>query len=186
MIMGLDFPYWETFNLRAVFPYLQDKLTNFPEATVYNDILSQWRGLRPDQQGLFQTPDLRRKIATLYGMYLVALSRGATPYQLHPLTPPRFKTAEFLQSQTGIDRASVVAFLTSLERLAKAGKIGFQYWNPERAVEGNKAVTTAQTTYNATKPKSDLQLAVQSGAKWIGFGALGLGALAAFTLLKRI
>lgn len=174
-LSGVDYRYWETFGLQRVFPGLQDKLAVFPVATLYNRILIDWPLLKP-KFALFQKPDLYRKLETLYGAYLVALSKGAAPYQLAD-REPKFKTAQFIVDQTGIDRATVVAFLSTLEKMAKAGQIDLKYWNPDRAVQQNKEIAKRIKEDTATAPKSALVSAVSdtaSGLKWGGIGLLAL------------
>ncbi len=183
MLLGIDYPYWSTFNLRSVFPKLEDALKVFPSSTLYNQILLDWPILR-DQvgKGFFTKPDLMRKIETLYGAYLLALSKGATPYKLSDRNP-KFKTAAFMVEQTGIDRAVVVAFLTTLEKLAKSGSIDNKYWDPDRAVQRNKAVTQRTKELEASSPKGPLDK-IQSTAEWIGFGALGILGVVALVYIK--
>lgn len=183
MLLGIDYPYWETFNLRSVFPKLEDALKVFPSSSIYNQIVLDWPILRKGaESGLFTKPDLMRKIETLYGSYLVALKNGATPYQLRDRNP-KFKTSEWIVKQTGIDRATVVAFLTTLEKLAKSGGIDNKYWDPDRAVQRNKAVTQRQAEFEATEPKGPLDK-VAKAAEWLGFGALGVLGVVAFAYMK--
>ena len=165
---GIDFPYWQTFGLQRVFPSLQDKLAGFPVATIYNRIIRDWPQLRP-QFALFKTPDLYRKLEQLYGAYVVALSKGANRYQVSDRNPP-FKTASFIIEQTGIDRQTVVAFLSSLEKLAKEGAIPFEFWDPKKAVAQAKAVTKVQKEVAAAKPPdpvTDTLQTVKTGFKWL-------------------
>jgi len=185
MLLGIDYPYWETFNLRAVFPKLEDALKVFPSSTMYNQILLDWPILR-DQVGksFLAKPDLMRKIDTLYGAYLVALSKGAAPYKLHDKLP-KFKTASFIVTQTGIDRATVVAFLATLEKLAKSGGIDSKYWDPDRAVERNKTITQRAKADAASAPQGPLDK-IQSTAEWIGFGALGVLGVVALMYMKPL
>ncbi len=186
---GIDYPYWETYNLRAVFPALQDKLTGFPVATVYNQIVMDWKGLRPSAFRVpFTVPDLQRKIHTLYGAYLVALSKGAAPYELHPRSRPAFQTAAFLTETTGIDRQTVVAFLSTLEKLAKAGRIDLKYYAPDKAIAFNKAVKKKQAEVKASEPETPLSSALDTAkntAGIIGIAALALVGLAAFSYIKK-
>lgn len=186
---GIDYPYWETYNLRAVFPALQDRLTGFPVATIYNQIVMDWKTLRPTAFRVpFTMPDLQRKLHTLYGAYLVALSKGAKPYELHPRARPAFQTAAFLVEKTGIDRQTVVAFLSTLEKLAKAGKIDLKYYAPDKAIELNKAVKQKHAEVKASEPETPFSSALDSAkntAGIIGIAALGLLGLAAFSYIKK-
>lgn len=179
MILGaVDFPYWETFGLRAVFPGLQDRLHAFPAATIYNQMISEWRSLRQDSKALFRTPDLVNKITTLYGAYLLALSKGAAPYELHPRNAPKVPLVSTLVSQTGIDRESVVAFLSTLEKLARSGAIEYRYWDPERATVQNKAVQKTNKAYEDSKPKTPFEeslAAVRTAAWLVGGGVVAFG-----------
>lgn len=175
MAGGIDYNYWKTFNLQRVFPKLQDALSVFPRATIYNRILVDWPTLKPSF-ALFQKNELERRLDTIYGAYLVALSKGAAPYQLADRAP-KFKTVSFIVEQTGIDRGTVVAFLTSLEKLAKSGGVDLKYWNPDRAVQLNKAVAARIKEDVATAPKSPVVTAIAdtaSGLKWGGIGLLAL------------
>ncbi len=183
MLLGIDYPYWQTFNLRATFPKLEDALKVFPSSSVYNRIVLDWPTLRDSAgKSLFATPDLMRKIDTLYGAYLLALSKGATPYKLADRSP-KFKTASFIVEQTGIDRGTVVAFLTTLEKMAKSGAIDSKYWDPDRAIQRNKAITSKQKEIAATAPQSPLDK-IASTAEWIGIGSIGILGLVAFMYLK--
>lgn len=187
MMLGLgadlNYPYWATFNLQALFPKLQDSLRNFPVSQMYNRILVDWPTLR----SAFEAGDIPTRIATLYGSYLVALSKGATPYRLAtPYKAGDFKTAEWMVNQTGIDRASVVAFLTTLEKMAREGAIDQKYWDPDRAAAQQKAVTAAVAQAKAAEPPSPLDTA-ETVAKWIGISALaGLGLAVVVAIKKAI
>lgn len=176
LLSGIDFPYWETFNLQILFPKLADWLSVFPSSQIYNAILRGWPELK-DQIGphLFAPADLKRKIETLYGSYLLALKNGATPYRLADRNV-KFPTASFMVQQTGIRRDVVVAFLTTLEKLARAGTINQQYWDPDRSVAQNKEVTKRQKEAEATAPKGAVDKAVQA-AQWVGVAALGITGL---------
>lgn len=168
LLAGIDYPYWATFNLQRVFPTLQDKLAAFPVATIYNRMIRDWPALRPSLS-LFKTPDLYRKLNQLFGAYTVALAKGANAYQVSDRNPP-FKTAAFIVEQTGIDRQTVVAFLSSLEKLAKEGGIDFQYWNPKKALEQAKSVTRQKKEIAAAEPKNAFEEAagkVGSAMKWV-------------------
>jgi hypothetical protein len=167
------------------FPGLQDKLSAFPAATIYNRIIRDWASLRP-QLKLFSKPALQRRIETLYGSYVVALSKGAAPYQLAD-REPKFKTVSFMVEQTGIDRQTVVAFLSTLEKMAKAGEIDLKYWNPDRATQQNKEIQRRQKIDAATAPKSPIIAAVQEGASAVKWGGIGLVALVgAFAVSKLV
>lgn len=174
---GIDFPFWATFNLQRVFPSLQDKLSAFPVATIYNRMIKDWATLRPTLS-LFSKPDLFRKLSQLFGAYTLALSKGAAPYQVSD-RKPKFLTVSFIMQQTGIDRLTVVAFLSSLEKLAKEGGIDFQYWNPKKALEQNKAVTAQQKAIAESEPQSPMSEAFSSigkVGKYITFALIaGLG-----------
>lgn len=175
MAGGIDYNYWKTFNLQRVFPKLQDLLSVFPRATIYNRILVDWPTLKP-AFALFQKSDLERRLDSIYGAYLVALSKGAAPYQLADRAP-KFKTASFIVEQTGIDRGTVVAFLSSLEKLAKSGGVDLKYWNPDRAVQLNKEVTKRIKEDAATAPVAPLVSTigtVANAAKWGGIGLVAL------------
>ncbi len=184
-LAGVNYPYWDTFLLQRVFPKLQDKLTVFPVATIYNQIIQDWPTLRP-AFALFQKPDLYRRLETLYGSYLVALSKGAVPYQLHPATPPKFQTATWMQTQTGIDRQTVVAFLSSLEKMAKSGAIDQKYWNPDRAVAENKEIAKRIQADTASAPKSPVVSAIADTASGLKWGGIGLLALVAAVAVGKI
>lgn len=175
-LSGIDFPYWETFNLRILFPKLADALAVFPSSQIYNAILTGWPTLK-DQIGphLFAPADLKRKIETLYGSYLVALKNGATPYQLSDRNP-KYATASFMTQQTGIRRDVVVAFLTTLEKLAKAGTINQKYWAPDRVAAENVQVTARQKQDEATKPKGPVDDFLSS-MRNVGIGVAVLGGL---------
>lgn len=175
MAGGIDYNYWKTFNLQRVFPKLQDLLSVFPRATIYNRILVDWPTLKPSF-AIFQKSDLERRLDSIYGAYLVALSKGAAPYQLADRAP-KFKTVSFIVEQTGVDRASVVAFLSSLEKLAKSGGVDLKYWNPDRAVQLNKEVSKRIKEDAATAPVSPVVSTigqVASAAKWGGIGLVAL------------
>lgn len=159
-----------------VFPGLQDKLSVFPNATIYNRIVKDWPGLRP-QLALFKTPDLYRKLGQLYGAYVLALSKGAKRYELSDRNVP-FKTVSFIIDQTGIDRQTVVAFLSSLERLAKEGSIDLQFWDPKKAIELNKAVTKQKKAVEATKPQGVIEETAAKATKaltWVAVIAVVVG-----------
>ncbi len=180
MLLGSSFPFIEQFALMRVFPGLQDKLSTFPVATIYNRIIKDWPQLRP-QFALFKTPDLYRKLEQLYGAYALALSKGANRYQTSDRNPP-FMTVSFIMQQTGIDRGTVVAFLSTLEKLAKEGGISMEYWDPKRAIQQAKAVTAQKKAIEAVKPATPIVEAVstvKTTAKWLGvIAVLGLGAYA--------
>jgi len=189
LLSGIDYPYWKTFNLQMVFPALQDKLSVFPVATIYNQIVKDWPGLRPTAARMpFTLPELQRKLHTLYGAYLLGLARGAKPYELHPRSRPAFPLASFLEGQTGIDRQTVVAFLSTLEKLAKAGKIDLKYYAPDKAIALNKEIKKKQAEVKESEPKGPIAETVQdvkSVAGWVGIGALALLGLAAFSYIKK-
>jgi len=176
LLSGIDFPYWDTFNLRILFPKLADMLSVFPSAQIYNAILTGWPTLK-DQIGphLFAPADLKRKIETLYGSYLVALKNGATPYQLADRNP-KYATASFMTQQTGIRRDVVIAFLTTLEKLAKAGTIDQRYWAPDRVAAENVQVTARQKQADATRPQGPIDNFL-STARTFGGGLMLLGGL---------
>lgn len=164
----INYPYWATFNLQRVFPQLQDKLFAFPKATIYNTIIRDWPAERP-KLSLFKTTELEQKLNQLYGAYILALSKGAQPYQLADRNP-KFATASFMVTQTGLDRGLVVAFLSTLEKLAKGGGIPLEYWNPKKAIELNKAVQKVKAEVAATRPKGALEDTVDkvgTTAKWV-------------------
>lgn len=180
LLSGIDFPYWETFNLQILFPKLSDALSVFPSSQIYNEILRGWPTLK-DQIGphLFAAPDLKRKIETLYGAYLVALKNGATPYRLADRAP-KYPTVTDITNRTGIRRDVVVAFLTTLEKMARAGTINQKYWDPDRVAAQNKEVTKRQEQAKATEPKGPIDKALHT-AELVGSGLLvvaGLGLLA--------
>lgn len=189
ILSGIDYPYWKTFNLQMVFPTLQDKLNVFPVATLYNQIVKDWPGLRPTAARMpFTLPELQRKLHTLYGAYLLALAKGAKPYELHPRSRPTFQTAAFLVEQTGIDRQTVVAFLSTLEKLAKAGTIDLKYYAPDKAIALNKEIKKKQAEVKASEPEGPIDSAlkdVKSVAGWVGAGALALLGLAAYSYIKK-
>ena len=167
--------YWQTFDLQRIFPRLQDKLAAFPRATIANRILVDWPTLRAGFTRLGKS-DVERRLDAAYGAYLLALSKGAAPYQLTDRNP-KFKTAAFIVEQTGVDRGTVVAFLATLEKLAKSGAIDAKYWDPDRAVARNKEVTRRIKQDEASAPVSPLVSAVgnaASAAKWGGIGLLAL------------
>lgn len=186
MAGGTDYQYWKTFNLQRYFPKLWDSLAAFPRATIYNRILVDWPTLKTNFS-LFQKSDLERRLDSIYGSYLVALSKGALPYQLADRAP-KFKTVSFIVTQTGVDRGTVVAFLSSLEKLAKAGGVDLKYWNPDRAVQLNKEVTKRIKEDAATAPVSPLLSTIgntTSAIKWAGIGLLALvGSLAVGKFIK--
>ena len=169
------YSYWQTFDLQRVFPSLQDKFTAFPRATISNRILVDWATLRDSFTRLGKS-NLERRLDSVYGAYLVALSKGAKPYQLADKAP-KFKTVSFIVEQTGVDRATVVAFLSTLEKLAKSGGVDMKYWNPDKAVALNKEVTKRIKEDAATAPKSPLVSTlgdIAGGAKWAGIGVVVL------------
>jgi len=168
-----------------VFPGLQDKLSVFPNAAIYNRIIKDWPALRP-QFALFKTPDLFRKLQQLYGAYVLALSKGAKRYELSDRNPP-FKTASFIIQQTGIDRQTVVAFLSSLEKLAKEGAIDLQYWDPKKAIELNKAVVKQKKAVEATQPKNVIEETAGKVTKtltWVAVIAVVVGGGYALSQVK--
>ena len=168
-----------------VFPGLQDRLNTFPNAAIYNRIIKDWPALRP-QLALFKTPDLFRKLQQLYGAYILALSKGAKRYELADRNVP-FKTASFIIQQTGIDRQTVVAFLSSLEKLAKEGAIDLQFWDPKKAIELNKAVTKQQKEVAATKPKNVIEETAAKATKaltWVAVIAVVVGGGYALSQVK--
>lgn len=170
----------KTLAVTRVFPQLQDKLNAFPVATIYNRMINDWPSLRP-VWAPFKTPDLYRKLSQLYGAYVVAMQKGANPYQLADRNPP-FKTVSFIIEQTGIDRQTVVAFLSTLESLAKRGAIDFQYWNPKRAIEQGRAVQAQQAAVKAATPKGPIEdgvSTVKTAIKWVAIiGGVAAGAYA--------
>lgn len=169
------YSYWQTFDLQRVFPSLQDKFAVFPRATIANRILVDWPTLRDAFTRLGKS-DLERRLDSIYGAYLVALSKGAKPYQLADRAP-KFKTASFVVEQTGVDRATVVAFLSTLEKLAKSGAVDLKYWNPDRATALNKEVAKRVKEDVATSPKSPLVSTLgdlAGAAKWTGIGVVVL------------
>jgi len=172
---GIDFPYWQTFGLQRVFPSLQDKLASFPVATIYNRIIQDWPTLRPKLQ-LFTKPQLMQQLEQMYGAYALALSKGAKAYQVSDRNPP-FATASFIVQQTGIDRQTVVAFLSSLEKLAKSGGIPFEYWDPKKAIEQGKAVTAQNNAVNASRPRGLIEEAASGVTRtltWLAVGAVAI------------
>ncbi len=184
MFMGIDYPFWATFNLRSVFPKLEDSLKNFPSSQMYNAILLGWPTLKNEiGSHLFSTPDLMRKIDTLYGAYLVALSKGAAPYKASVSLVGKYPIVSAMQAQTGFSRAVVVAFLNTLEKLARAGTISQKYWDPDRAVAQDKVIVQRQKEAAANAPKGPLDKVAEAG-KWLGLGALGLFGLGAMFYLK--
>lgn len=183
MLMGIDFPYWDTFALRSLFPRLEDALKNFPSSQMYNRILVDWPTLKNEiGSHLFTTPDLMRKIETLYGAYLVALKNGALPYKAADRNL-KYPIVSAMMAQTGFSRGVVVAFLTTLEKLARAGTISQQYWDPDRAVAQDKVIVQRQKEAAANAPKGPLDKVAEAG-KWLGLGALGLVGLGAMFYLK--
>lgn len=167
---SIDFPYWKTFALQRSFPTLQDKLAGFPVATIYNRIIKDWPTLRPEF-ALFKTPDLYRKLEQLYGSYVVALSKGAKRYELADRNPS-FKTVSFMIEQTGIDRQTVVAFLSSLEKLAKEGAIPFEFWDPKKAIEQGKAVTKQKVAIAEAKPQTVIEQGISNVTRVLTWGAV--------------
>lgn len=170
-----------------VFPGLQDKLSVFPNATIYNRIVKDWPTLRP-KLALFKTPDLYRKLGQLYGAYILALSKGAKRYELADRNVP-FKTVSFIIDQTGIDRQTVVAFLSSLERLAKEGSVGLQFWDPKKAIELNKAVTKQKKAVEATKPQGVIEETAAKATKvltWVAVVAVVVGGGYALSQAKHL
>jgi len=87
-----------------------------------------------------------------------------------------------MTQQTGIRRDVVVAFLTTLEKLAKAGTIDQKYWSPDRVAAENKQVTARQKQADATKPKGPVDDFLSS-ARSVGTGIMILGGLAAAAYL---
>lgn len=169
------YAYWQTFDLQRVFPSLRDKFAVFPRATIANQILIDWPTLRSGFTRV-GTSEVERRLDSAYGAYLVALSKGAAPYQLKDRAP-KFKTVSFIVDQTGIDRATVVAFLSTLEKMAKAGKVDLKYWNPDKAVTLNKEVKRRIQEDVATAPKAPLVEGFSnafSSLKWLGIGAVVL------------
>jgi len=171
------YAYWQTFDLQRFFPKLQDKFATFPRATIANKILVDWPTLRDGFTRIGKS-EVERRLDSIYGAYLVALSKGAKPYQLADKNPP-FKTASFIVTQTGIDRGTVVAFLSSLEKLAKSGGVDLKFWNPDRAVQLNKEVTKRIKEDAATEPVSPLVSTIGSTANAVKWGGIGLLALVA-------
>lgn len=179
MAMAAESPtfysYWQTFDLQRVFPSLQDKFATFPRATIANKILVDWPTLRAAFTRIGKS-DLERRLDSVYGAYLVALSKGAAPYQLADKAP-KFKTVSFVVEQTGVDRATVVAFLSSLEKLAKSGGVDLKYWNPDKAVKLNKEVTRRIKEDAASAPTPPLLSAlgnVGNTVKWAAIIGVGI------------
>lgn len=184
---GIDFPFWQTFNLQRVFPGLQDKLAAFPVASLYNRMIRDWVALRPKLQ-LFSKPQLMQQLEQMYGAYALALAKGAKPYQVSDRNPP-FKTAAFIVEQTKIDRQTVVAFLSSLEKLAKEGGIAFEYWDPKKAVTLNKAVSAQNKAVSETRPKGAIEETANKITKtlaWIAGGVVVLGGVYLVSQAKTI
>ena len=188
-LMGIDYPYWETYGLRSVFPALQDVLGTFPANQIYNQIIQDWRSLRPTMKLVpFALPDLLRKLNILHGAYLLALSKGAAPYELHPRSAPRFQTASFLQTQTGFDRQTVIAFLSTLEKLAKSGKIDSKFYAPQKAIERNLAAKKILAQVKESEPPtgsggmfSDLK----SAGKYAALAVVGVAFIYGLSFLKK-
>lgn len=175
--------YWQTFDLQRVFPSLQDKFSTFPRATIANRILVDWPTLRDGFTRLGKST-VERRLDSVYGAYLVALSKGAAPYQLAD-KKPKFATVSFIVQQTGVDRGTVVAFLSSLEKLAKGGGVDLKFWNPDRAVALNKEVTKRIKEDAATAPVAPLVSTINSAAGAVKWGGIGILALVALVAAKK-
>lgn len=169
------YSYWQTFDLQRVFPSLRDAFSVFPRATIANQILVDWPTLR-DAFTRVGKSEMERRLDSIYGAYLVALAKGASPYQLRDKNP-KFKTVSFIIEQTGTDRGTVVAFLSSLEKMAKMGKVDLKYWNPDKSVTLNKEVSRRIKEDVATAPRAPFVAGlgdIFSSVKWVAIGGIVL------------
>lgn len=164
MLLGIDYAKWSAFPYQTLFPRAADYFHAFPSSQVANQVIEDWPQYRDS--------DVADTVSSLFGVYLLALSKGFPRYELG--VKAAAKTLGFVRDQSGYPQGRVVAFLSTLEKMAKLGTIAREYWDPVVAKAANKASSDTLKAVRKAAPRSKARTDVSEAVSVVAEAGSGL------------